>query len=231
MSKIVITLDGPAGVGKSTLAHKVAATLDLPYMDSGAMFRIIALELGEEALEMSEGQLESELKNFRFSIQGTGEASQMCNNGKPAGDDIRTEEVAGLASKLAALPIVRSFLRHAQRELGKQTSLVCEGRDMGSEIFPQALCKFFLDATPEERARRRSRQLVEKGKSADYSTILDQILTRDAQDRNRKESPLRPAKDAVLIDTTDRTPEEVLELLLGHIKHTMGKRHARQGAK
>ena len=111
MGKIVITLDGPAGVGKSTLAHKVAASLDLPYMDSGAMFRIIALELGEEALEMSEGQLESELKNFRFSIEGTGEASQMCNNGKQAGDEIRTEEVAGLASKLAALPIVRAFLR------------------------------------------------------------------------------------------------------------------------
>lgn len=230
MSKLIITLDGPAGVGKSSLAQKISEALDLAYMDSGAMFRIIALELGDEALEMSESQLESTLENFNFSIQGTGANSQMCNNGKSRGNEIRTEEVASLASKLATLPVIRAFLRHAQRELGKSTSLVCEGRDMGTEVFPHAACKFFLDATPEERARRRSRQLEDSGKSADYSTILDQILTRDAQDRNRKESPLRPAKDAILIDTTERSVDEVLELLIAHVDRVLPK-HIKQGAK
>lgn len=230
MSKLIITLDGPAGVGKSSLAQKVSEALDLPYMDSGAMFRIIAHKLGDEAMEMPESLLESELKDFNFSIQGTGANSQMCNNTKPAGAEIRSEEVAALASKLATLPVIRSFLRHAQRQLGKATSLVCEGRDMGTEIFPHAVCKFFLDATPEERARRRSRQLEETGQSADYSTILDQILARDAQDRNRKESPLRPAKDAILIDTTERNMQEVLELLLAHIKHILAKYPVKKGA-
>lgn len=229
MNNLIITLDGPAGVGKSTLAQGVAKALDLPYMDSGAMFRIVALELGEEGIDMLESPLEYELQTFNFSIQGTGNDSKMCNNGKPADDSIRSEEIASLASRLATLPLVRSSLRNAQQELGKGTSLVCEGRDMGTKIFPNALCKFFLDATPEERARRRSRQLEESGKSADYSTILDQIIIRDAQDRTRKESPLRPAEDAILIDTTDRNLEEVIEILLAQLKHILDKNPAEKG--
>ena len=219
----IITLDGPAGVGKSTLARGVAKALDLPYMDSGAMFRILALKFGKEILEMSETQIKEALEDCKFSIQGTGDESKMCCNGIAAGDEIRTEEIADIASQIAAIAAVREFLREAQRELGKTTSLVCEGRDMGSAIFTQAACKFFLDATPEERARRRSRQLEEMGKAADYSTVLDQIITRDAKDRNRKESPLRPANDAILIDTTDRTPEQVLDKLLAHTKRLQSK--------
>lgn len=219
----IITLDGPAGVGKSSLAQNVAQTLHLPYLDSGAMFRIIALNLGEEGLEMTESQLESELEKFNFSIIGTGADSQICNYGVPAGLEIRNEKVAKLASEYATLPVVRSFLRKAQRHIGQKISLVSEGRDMGTDVFPHATCKFFLDATPEERARRRSRQLEEAGQPADYSTILDQIISRDARDRNRKESPLRPARDAILIDTTERNLEQVLETLLAHAKRLLPK--------
>ncbi|MBQ4133668.1 MAG: (d)CMP kinase [Desulfovibrionaceae bacterium] len=224
MKDFIITLDGPAGVGKSSLAQAVAEEMNLSYMDSGAMFRILAFELGPEALDMSDSELESRLQAFRFSVQGAGKNSVMCCNGRYFGDEIRSEEVAALASRLGANAVVRAFLCGAQRDVGMQSSLVCEGRDMGSVIFPHALCKFFLDATPEERARRRSRQLESQGKIADYSTILDQILTRDAKDRNRKESPLRPARDAILIDTTERTLDEVLELLLAHINHMLKPR-------
>lgn len=222
----IITLDGPAGVGKSSLAQKVAEAFHLPYLDSGAMFRIIAHTLGKDGLEMNEGQLKSELEAFHFSVIGAGANSQMCNDEKPGGPEIRNEEVAKLASQYATLPVVREYLRNAQRRLGEKISLVCEGRDMGTDVFPHAICKFFLDATPEERARRRSRQLEEMGQTADYSTILDQIISRDAQDRNRKESPLRPARDAILIDTSDRNLEQVLEILLAHAQRLLHKNSA-----
>lgn len=220
----IVTLDGPAGVGKSTLAKDLAQELGLPFLDSGAMFRLLAIELGDSALELPEDKLESKLADFHFSLQGCGSASQLYCNGNLAGAEIRTEEVAFLAAKLGALPAVRKALKEAQRQIGANTSLVTEGRDMGTTIFPRAVCKFFLDATPEERARRRCRQLEEAGEMADYSTVLNQIISRDAQDRNRKESPLRPARDAILVDTTSRTIDQVLAQLLEHARPLLQKR-------
>lgn len=199
----VVTLDGPAGVGKTTLAKRVAQELSIAYLDTGAMFRIFGWKFGEAAPTMSEQELEAHIAQYTFSLSGIGFNSVLSVNGTPVGDEIRTEEVAALASSVAKLPVVREALKRVQREISRQTSLVAEGRDMGSIVFPTARYKFFLDATAEERGSRRFNQLQEMGKPADLDLIIKQIKERDMQDRTRSIAPLIAAKDANIIDTTE----------------------------
>ena len=199
----VVTLDGPAGVGKTTLAKRVAQELSIAYLDTGAMFRIFGWKFGEAAPTMSEQELEAHIAQYTFSLSGIGFKSVLSVNGTPVGDEIRTEEVAALASSVAKLPVVREALKRVQREISTQTSLVAEGRDMGSIVFPTARYKFFLDATAEERGSRRFNQLQEMGKPANLDLIITQIKERDMQDRTRSIAPLIAAKDANIIDTTE----------------------------
>lgn len=213
----IVTLDGPAGVGKSTIAKRIAEHLGIAYLDTGAMFRILAKTLGPEGLGLPEAKLAEKLAALRFSLSGTGEKTILTCNGAAAGQEIRTEEVGLLASKYATLPIVRAYLKKAQQDLGKKYSLVAEGRDMGTAIFPDTPCKFFLDASPEVRALRRVRQLAENGVTEDMETVTRQIKERDDQDRNRPIAPLRPADDAVIIDTSNSTIEQVTRAILGEI--------------
>ncbi len=210
----IVTIDGPAGVGKSTLAKRVAQALGIAYLDTGAMFRGTALALGHDAWKRPEAELERELDGLAFSLAGAGAESTVCLNGHALGDEIRTEEVGMWASNLAALPVVRAAQKRAQQALGQDTSLVAEGRDMGTVIFPEASCKIFLDARPEVRADRRVKQLIEMGKEADFATILADIEKRDHQDRNRATAPLRAADDAHVIDTSDLGIDQVFAAIM-----------------
>lgn len=209
----IITLDGPAGVGKSTLAKRLASALGFAYLDTGAMFRMTALLLGPAALEISSKEREKALKELVFSLEGQGDDSRIACNGIPADNRIRTENVASLAASLGTCGDVREFLKKAQQNIGKNRSLVAEGRDMGTVVFPDADCKFFLDASPRERARRRVNQLREMGKAADFEEILGQIAERDQKDRTRAIAPLKPADDAVIVDTTLLDLEGVFDVL------------------
>jgi cytidylate kinase len=208
-STLIVTIDGPAGVGKSTMAKRLARLLSIPYLDTGAMFRSVAWKLGEGAWDWPEERLVQALADFDYGLSGVGEDSVLSLNGTPIGDEIRTEEVGMWASNVATLPVIRTFLKHAQQALGARYSLVAEGRDMGTVVFPDAPHKFFLDASVEERARRRFEQLKAMGKPADLAALEAQIARRDAQDRNRAVAPLKAAADAVVIDTTDMDRDQV----------------------
>lgn len=217
----VITLDGPAGVGKSTTARRLAAALGVPYLDTGAMYRTLGLRLGAAAADMSDEELRRRCAEYSFSLEPCPtDRDSLCLfcNGQPVGDEIRTEKAGRLASLVARLPVLREALQNVQRSLGRRWSLVAEGRDMGTRVFPEARYKFFLDARPEVRAERRCRELADRGETADKDTVLSAIAARDEQDRNRVVDPLRPASDAVIVDTSDLSPEEVLNVLLEAVR-------------
>jgi len=215
---MIVTLDGPAGVGKSTLAKRLAGELGLAFLDTGAMFRAAAYTLGEGAWDWTQGILQQKLGDFEFSLRGSGKDTELLLNGQPLPEAIRSEETGRWASQLAVVPSVRAFMKMAQIFLGQTTPLVAEGRDMGTVVFPDAAHKFFLDADPDERARRRCRQLGSQGRPADFAAIAASIRQRDEQDRSRSIAPLKPASDAMVVDTTHLTETEVLEAVLDRVR-------------
>lgn len=222
----VITMDGPAGGGKSTLARRLAAELGIAYLDTGAMYRTLGLRLGAEAADMDEAHLRAACRKYRFSLEAgrPGQAPVLCCNGEPLGPEIRTERAGRLASLVARLPVLREELQRAQRELGAECSLVAEGRDMGTRVFPSARHKFFLDARPDVRATRRYLELESRGtlNGATLEQIRRGIEERDAQDRGRAVDPLRPAEDAVIVDTSDLDLDGVMRVLLDAVRSRGG---------
>ena len=178
------------------------------------MFRCLALRLGAGADAWEEERLKDACAAHTFSLEGNGAGTRICCNGVPVRGEIRTEEVGMLAARLGQVPLVRACLCAAQRRLAEQRPLVVEGRDMGTEVFPTARFKFFLDATPEVRALRRLRDLEARGQAADLAVLTEQIRKRDAMDRNRPIAPLRAAQDAVVVDTSALDIEGVLGALL-----------------
>lgn len=213
----VVTLDGPAGVGKTTLARRMAESLGLAYLDTGAMFRCMALKLGPGAEKLPEEELRSRCEQLTFTLSGMGQQSTLFCNGVAVRGEVRTEQVGMLAARIATVPLVRDILRQTQRAIGERSPLVAEGRDMGTVVFPDARFKFFLDAAPEVRAMRRLRDLEERGEAAELTSLTEQIRQRDALDRNRAVAPLRPAADALIVDTSSLDIEGVLGVMLHHI--------------
>lgn len=217
----IITIDGPAGVGKSTVTKKVASATGFAYLDTGAMYRAVGWYLQRLAIDLeNQGDIAKALKALRIDLVPA--VNEQCDvgvlvNGEDVSDRIRTPEMAMLASQVSAVPVVRDVLTEIQRECGVKGRIVAEGRDTGTVVFPNAAYKFFLDAKPEERARRRVEQLQKNGVAASLQEILALTLERDKNDRERSIAPLKQAEDALLIDTTDIPLEMVVLRILGEI--------------
>ena len=215
MEELIIAIDGPVGSGKSTLARRVAALLGYLYIDSGAMYRSIALKALRNGVPLDSGDpLTSLAGQTRIDLRAEDGALRVFLDGEDVTAAIRTPEVALAASKVAVVPGVRRVLVAEQRRAGAAGGVVMEGRDIGSVVFPDAQLKIFLTASPEVRAERRWREHQQKGDKIDLARTLDEIHERDRRDRERTNSPLVRAKDAVVIDSTAMDPEEVARLVV-----------------
>lgn len=211
--RIIVAIDGPAGAGKSTLAKLIADKLGFLYINTGAMYRAVALwaqQLGVSANDMH--RLEQLANEADIKLEaGTG---RILLNGDDVTDSIRDEGVSAASSQVAAVPAVRRAMVKLQRKYAEENSIVMEGRDIGSVVFPDAQVKIFLDAHADERARRRADELQAKGQEAELSAIAGELRKRDENDRQRTESPLVQAPDAELVDTTGLSIAEVEEVIL-----------------
>lgn len=225
----VLTLDGPGGAGKGTVSMRLARQLGWHLLDSGALYRLVALAAMRHGVDLSdETQLADTATALAVEFVATNDdLVHVMLEGEDVSQAIRSEAVGGAASQVAAFPNVRDALLARQRAFAKLPGLVCDGRDMGTVVFPSAALKIYLTASAEERALRRYRQLQEKGMDANISSLEQEIRDRDERDMNRKTAPLRPADDAVILDSTDLEINDVVnqihELLQvrGLISHTL----------
>lgn len=222
LNQQIVTIDGPSGVGKSTVSRFIAAKLGYTYLDTGAMYRGVGFYFHRSGIAADDGPritprlVEVEL-TLLPAVDADGDVGVLLN-GEDVSQQIRTPEMSMVASKISALPPVRGFLTEMQRKLAGSGKVVAEGRDMGTIVFPEAAFKFFLDADPEERCQRRVRQLRNKGLEADEAEILQMILERDRNDSERAVAPLKKASDAQLINTTELSIKQVCEKILEGIR-------------
>ncbi|OOF88291.1 cytidylate kinase [Rodentibacter ratti] len=216
---IIITVDGPSGAGKGTLCYALAEKLGYALLDSGAIYRVTALAAIKSAVDLSDEFALAELaRNLDIQFIPQGGEVNILLNGENVSHLIRTQETADAASKIAIFPQVRAALLQLQRDFAKNNNLIADGRDMGTVVFPEAQVKLFLDASAEERAKRRYKQLQSKGISGNFAQILAEIKERDFRDRNREVAPLKPAKDALLLDSTTLTIDEVITQAMAYIQ-------------
>lgn len=217
----VVTIDGPAGSGKGTIARQLAEILGFHYLDSGALYRMLALFSQQQQVAIDDLDTLTSLcidMQIRFAISSVNEDVRVFLNNQDVSDQLRTEECAARASQLAAHPQVRSALLAKQHSFRISPGLVAEGRDMGTMVFPDAKCKVFLTASVSERAHRRQKQLKKQGISASLDRLLKEIEARDSRDENRAISPLRPATDAVLVDSTNLSIDQVVQRIAAIVK-------------
>ncbi len=209
-NSLIITIDGPAGSGKSTIARGLAARLGGRRLDTGAMYRAFAWAAVAENLQENTGALIRKAAEFSLRLESAG---RLFVDDTDVTDAIRTPEISSWASRISVIPEVRERLVRIQRELALPGPTVCEGRDMGTVVFPDAPVKFFLTASPEARALRRHAELVKAGSDISLEQVLADQMERDERDQNRTVAPLKPAADAILVDTTEMSIEEVLDYM------------------
>lgn len=213
---MIVAIDGPAGAGKSTIAQAVARELGLQLIDTGAMYRTVAYLALQRGVSLEDASALAEVaRGLDFSFELVGNENRATCNGVALGTEIRSEEVSRASSVVSQYPAVREALVALQRKMGERQDSVMEGRDIGTVVFPDAQVKVFLTASPQERARRRVEQLRERGSQANYEQILSDIVARDERDSTRAAAPLVAAPDAVQIDSTAHTIDEVVSQIVG----------------
>lgn len=213
----IITVDGPAGAGKSTISRQLAERLCFIYLDTGALYRAVALKLSRLGFSGDERNLASPCRDMRIALKKSAGKLHVFVDDEDVTDMLRTEEIGIMASRISALPEVREALLSVQRGIAAEGGVVAEGRDMGTVVFPEAEVKFFLDASARERAGRRHRELMARGENISLPDVESHMLQRDRQDRERSVSPLRPSHDAVIVDSTDKTISQVVDIMMGII--------------
>ena len=225
MKPLIIAIDGPSGAGKSTLGRSLARELGLLYVDTGAMYRAVALACVEANVNTKDAELvEQVARRAHVELTGDPDHLQVKLNGRDVSPEIRSEQISRLASVVSTIPAVRRELVRRQREMGATgAGLVLDGRDIGTVVFPKADVKFFITARPEERAKRRYEQDHAKAPDLTYEETLADLNSRDQRDSTRADSPLKIAEDAVVIDTTDLSVEEVSARMLEVVRE---KHHA-----
>jgi cytidylate kinase len=220
--KLIVAIDGPAGAGKSTVAKRLAKELGYTYMDTGAMYRAFAWRVMVEGVKLEdEAKLTSLLKNTTIKLKEEDGSLRVFVNGTDVTDRIRTPEISQLASKVSALKRVRERMVDLQRLIGSKGGVVAEGRDIGTVVFPNAEVKIYLDASSEERARRRFKELRQQGRAVTLDDTYEEMEERDRRDKERAVAPLSKAKDAVAIDSTHLGVGGVIDKIMEEVKNKM----------
>ncbi|MDO4458534.1 MAG: (d)CMP kinase [Clostridia bacterium] len=217
-----VAIDGPAGAGKSSVAKAVAAKLGFIYVDTGALYRTVALHLLKNNISADDVKaVEASLPNIEVSLAHKEDGQHVYLGGEDVSSLIRTPEVSMMASTSSAIPAVRKFLFSLQTGMAEKYNVIMDGRDIGTVVLPNAQAKIFLTASPEVRAKRRYDEYIAKGEDADYEAILKDVIQRDYQDMNRETAPLKPAKDGVIVDSSDMSFDEVVEKLTEIVRSVM----------
>jgi len=223
--KLTIAIDGPSGAGKSTVAKSLAKRLGYVYIDTGAMYRSVALRAKERGISPEDKLALSQLaSSLRITFVTDGEQTHVLCNGKDVTEAIRTPEISRLASTISKQKELREVLVQMQREMGREGGVILEGRDIGTVVFPDAEVKFYLDAVGEERVKRRYHEMIEKGMKVDFKETLEELMQRDHHDMHRDHSPLKKAEDAMFIDTTHWSVKEVVAKMVRIIKERIDSR-------
>jgi len=222
---VVITIDGPAGAGKSTVSRLVARRLDFVYLDTGAMYRAVALAAKKNGVDLEDHQsLGALCDKLDISFDNTTDPPRILLDSRDISREIRTPEIDMLASRVSAIKEVREAMTSLQRKVAAEAGkVVAEGRDMGTVVFPSARWKFFLTATLDERARRRYEELIQRGEKISKSNVAKEMKKRDEQDSNRALAPLKPADDAMIIDTTNLSIDQVVNRICGIVDSTISQ--------
>lgn len=217
-----IAIDGPSGAGKSTMAKRLAKQLGYIYVDTGALYRAIGYFMLQRGVDVSdEASVAALLPGLSVELKYVGGEQRAFLGAEDVSEKIRTEAVSMAASAVSALPAVRAFLLDLQRDMAKKNNVVMDGRDIGTVVLPDADLKIFLTASPEDRARRRYEELTKRGISADYDAVLADMKKRDYDDSHREIAPLKPAADAVLVDTTGNELQTSVDLLTSIVKENL----------